>query len=39
MSHYNIHEAKAQFSALVRKAMLGEEIIIAKDNKPVAKAA
>ena len=37
MSHYNIHEAKAQLSALVRKAMLGEEIIIAKDNKPVAK--
>jgi len=37
MSHYNIHEAKAQFSALVRKAMLGEEIIIARDNKPVAK--
>lgn len=37
MSHYNIHQAKAQLSALVRKAMLGEEIIIAKDNKPVAK--
>lgn len=37
MAHYNITEAKAHFSELVRKAMLGEEIIIAKDNKPVAK--
>lgn len=37
MSHYNIFEAKAQLSALVKKAMMGEEIIIAKDNKPVAK--
>lgn len=37
MSHYNIHEAKARLSALVQKAMLGEEVIIAKDNKPVAR--
>lgn len=37
MAHYNINEAKAHFSELVQKAMLGEEIIIAKDNKPVAK--
>ncbi len=33
----NIHVAKARLSELIQKAMLGEEIIIAKDNKPVAK--
>lgn len=37
MGHYNIHEAKAQLSALVKKAMMGEDVIIAKDNKPVVK--
>lgn len=37
MAKFNIAEAKSRFSELVRKAMLGEEIIIAKDNKPVAK--
>lgn len=37
MNHFNIHEAKAQLSRLVEKAMLGEEVIIAKRNKPVAK--
>jgi len=37
MSKFNIAEAKAHFSELVQKAMLGEEIIIAKDNKPVVK--
>jgi prevent-host-death family protein len=37
MAMFNIAEAKSRFSELVRKAMLGEEIIIAKDNKPVAK--
>jgi prevent-host-death family protein len=37
MGHYNIHEAKAQLSALVKKAMAGEEVIIARDNRPVAK--
>lgn len=37
MDHYNINDAKAHFVELVQKAMLGEEIIIAKDNKPVAK--
>ena len=34
---FNIAEAKAHFSKLVQKAMLGEEVIIAKDNKPVLK--
>ena len=34
---YNIAEAKSHFSELVQKAMLGEEVLIARDNKPVAK--
>lgn len=33
----NIHEAKTQFSKLVESAMNGEETIIAKAGKPVAK--
>lgn len=37
MKQFNIHEAKARLSELVQKAMLGEEVIIARDNKPVAK--
>lgn len=37
MSQFNIAEAKAHFSELVQKAMLGEEIVIARDNKPVLK--
>ncbi len=37
MSKFNIAEAKAHFSELVQKAMLGEEVIIAKDNKAVVK--
>jgi len=37
MKQFNIHEAKARLSELIQKAMLGEEIIIARDNKPVAK--
>lgn len=37
MSKFNIAQAKARFSELVQKAMLGEEVIIAKDNKPVLK--
>ncbi|MDP2954876.1 MAG: type II toxin-antitoxin system prevent-host-death family antitoxin [Longimicrobiales bacterium] len=37
MSQFNIAEAKARFSQLVKEAMLGGEIIIAKDNKPVLK--
>ena len=37
MSQFNIAEAKTHFSELVQKAMLGEEVIIAKDNKPVLK--
>ena len=37
MSQFNIADAKTRFSELVQKAMLGEEVIIAKDNKPVLK--
>ena len=37
MSKFNIAEAKAHFSELVQKAMLGEEVIIAKDNKAVVR--
>jgi len=35
--HYNVAEAKAQFSTLVRRALQGEEIIVAKDNTPLVK--
>ncbi len=37
MAKFNIAEAKTHFSKLVQKAMLGEEVIISKDNKPVLK--
>ena len=37
MARFNIAEAKTHFSKLVSKAMLGEEVIIARDNKPVVK--
>ena len=32
-----IREAKANFSALIEKVLAGEEIIISKSGKPVAK--
>ena len=34
-THYNVAEAKANFSTLVRKALQGEEVVIARDNKPL----
>ena len=34
---FNVAEAKAQFSSLVRKAVAGEDIIISKDHKPLVK--
>jgi len=37
MSRYNIAEAKARFSELVQKAMSGEEVVVAKDNRPLLK--
>lgn len=37
MSAYNVAEAKAKLSTLLKKAQRGEEVVIAKDHKPVAK--
>ena len=37
MNQVNIHQAKTQFSRLVDRAAGGEEIIIAKSGKPVAR--
>lgn len=37
MTQVNIHVAKAHLSELIQKALLGEEIIIARDNKPIVK--
>ncbi len=33
--HVNVAEAKARFSALVRQALAGDEVVIAKGNKPL----
>ena len=33
----NVHEAKTQFSALIDRVLAGEEIIIARAGKPVAR--
>lgn len=35
MATFNIAEAKARFSELVSRAMLGEDVVIARDNRPV----
>jgi len=35
--HYNVADAKARLSDLVRKALLGEDVVIAKDNKPLVR--
>ena len=35
----NIHEAKAKLSALIEKAQTGEEIVIARAGRPVARLA
>ncbi len=37
MQIYNIHEAKTNLSKLIEKMLAGEEVIIAKAGKPVAK--
>jgi prevent-host-death family protein len=34
---YNIHQAKTHFSKLVDRAATGEDVVIAKAGKPVAK--
>ena len=37
MQTVNIHEAKTQFSRFVEQAAAGEEIVIARSGKPVAR--
>lgn len=37
MSQFNIAETKTHFSALVQKALLGEEVVITHDSKPILK--
>jgi prevent-host-death family protein len=37
MAKYNIAEFKAQLSSLVNRALAGEEVIVARDNKPLLK--
>jgi prevent-host-death family protein len=37
MSQFNLAEAKAHFSELVQKAMRGEDVIVAKENRPVVR--
>jgi prevent-host-death family protein len=37
MTIVNIHQAKSQLSKLLKKAQAGEEVIIAKAGKPVAR--
>lgn len=34
---YNVHEAKTHFSRLLDKVLKGEEVVIAKAGKPVAR--
>jgi prevent-host-death family protein len=37
MATIDIIEAQAHFSSLVQRALMGEEIIITRDNKPVVR--
>ena len=37
MTQFNIADAKSHFSELVQKALIGEEVVIARDNKPILK--
>jgi len=34
---YNLADAKARFSSVVREVLSGVEVVIAKDNKPLVK--
>jgi prevent-host-death family protein len=34
---YKLADAKAHFSEIVQKAMLGESIVVTKENRPVVK--
>ncbi len=37
MKWVNVYEAKTQFSQLLRRVAAGEEIVIAKGNRPIAR--
>lgn len=37
MQQYNIHEAKTQLSAILERVEAGEEIVIARSGRPVAR--
>ncbi len=37
MTVFNIHEAKTHFSKLLARVLSGEEVVIAKAGKPVAR--
>ena len=37
MTVFNIHEAKTHFSKLLARVLRGEEVVIAKAGKPVAR--
>lgn len=37
MAIFNVHEAKTHFSKLIERVLKGEEVIIAKSGKPVAR--
>jgi prevent-host-death family protein len=37
MAIFNIHEAKTHFSKLLARVLSGEEVVIAKAGKPVAR--
>lgn len=37
MTTYNVHEAKTHFSKLLERVLNGEEVVIAKAGKPVAR--
>jgi prevent-host-death family protein len=37
MARYNIAEFKANLSSLVNRALAGEEVIVARDNRPLLK--
>ena len=37
MAVFNIHEAKTHFSKLLERVLRGEEVVIAKAGKPVAR--
>jgi prevent-host-death family protein len=35
VAQFNVAEAKARFSELVQKAVSGEDVVIARDNRPL----